>query len=276
MTETPILHLPVRADWSFQPTDVEGDTGKIYDNLFSAYDERRFEESVELFSMRQAMWGPLDWFKGKVCLDAGCGQGRFVVALGRLGVAKAIGVDVNEKGLDAGRSRRWDTELSNIEFLRASVLDLPFPDATFEYVICSGVILLCPEPKKGFDELVRVTKPGGRLFLSVYGSGGLKWMLYDALRLLGKIIPFRVTEAACKAFGMPPNKRYNLLDDIYTPYSYRFTEAEIRRWFTDAGFENVRRVKFERYDYEKWVNRIWYGEGWIQIIADKKAAALHN
>lgn len=274
MRETPLLHLPIRDDWSFEPTGIEEDTRKIYDNLFTAYDEKRYEESVELFNMRQAKWGSLDWFKGKVCLDAGCGQGRFVVALGRLGAAKAVGVDINERGLEAGRGRRMAKELSNIEFLRASVLDLPFPDATFDYVICSGVILLCPNPKEGFDELVRVTKPGGRLFLSVYGSGGVKWVIYDICRLLGKVVPFRVTEAVFKALGFPPNKRYNLLDDIYTPYSHRFTEAEIRKWFTDAGFENLRRVKFERYDYEKWYNRIWFGEGWIQIIADKKNAAL--
>lgn len=272
MTETPILKIPVRPEWQFVPTEIEEKTRVIYDSLFSAYDEKRFEESVDLFAMRQQRWGiPLDWFKGKVCLDAGCGQGRFVVALGRLGAAKAVGIDVNERGLAAGWSRRWAKELTNIEFLRASVLDLPFPDATFDYVISSGVILLCPEPKKAFDELVRVTKPGGRIFLSVYGSGGLKWMIYDALRLvLKRFVPFRVTEKVCASFGMPPNKRYNLLDDIYTPYSHRFSEYEIRRWFADAGFETPRRVKFERYDYEKWYNRLYHGEGWIQMIADRK------
>lgn len=274
MTETPILKIPVRPEWTFAPSDIEDETRKIYDNLFSAYDEKRFQESVELFPMRQQKWGiSLDWFKGKTCLDVGCGQGRFVTALGRLGAAKVVGVDINEQGLASGRNRQWFKELNNVELLRASAGDIPFQNNTFDYVICSGVLLLMPEPQDGFKELVRVTKPGGRIFLSMYGKGGLKWAVNDFFRFfLMRFVPFRVTEAVFKAVGVPPNKRYNFLDNLYTPYTHRYTEKEIRKWFEDAGFENIRRFKFERYDYETLQSRIIHGEGWIQIMADKKKA----
>lgn len=272
MTETPILKIPVRPNWHFEPTQTEDVTRKIYDHLFSAYDEKRFEESVDLFPMRQQKWGiDLNWFKGKTCLDVGCGQGRFVTALGRLGAAKAIGVDINEEGLAAGRDRRWFKELPNVELMRASAGELPFLDKTFDYVICSGVLLLMPEPKQGFDELLRVTKPGGRIFLSMYGKGGFKWAVNDFFRFfLIRWVPFHVTEKVFKAVGVPPNKRYNILDNLYTPYTHRYTEAEIRKWFEDAGFEHIRRVKFERYDFETLRSRIIHGEGWIQIMADRR------
>ena len=272
MRETSILHIPLRDDWTFQPTTTEDATRKIYDNLFSAYDERRFEESVELFAMRQQKWGvPMEWFQDKTCLDVGCGQGRFVTALGRLGAATAIGVDINEQGLASGRNRRWFRELKNVELMNASAGSLPFLDRYFDYVICSGVLLLMPEPKKGFAELVRVTKPGGRIFLSMYGKGGLKWAVNDFFRFfLIRWVPFRVTERVFAAFGVPPNKRYNVLDNLYTPYTHRYTEKEIRQWFAEAGFENARRLKFERYDYETPWSRFLHGEGWIQIMADKK------
>ena len=195
MNETPVLHIPLRDDWKFTRTEIEDETRQIYDNLFSSYDEKRFEESVELFPMRQQKWGvPLEWFKGKACLDVGCGQGRFVTALGRLGAAKAIGVDINEQGLNSGRNRNWFKALNNVELMNSSALDLPFVNEYFDYVICSGVLLLCPEPKDGFKELVRVTKPGGRIFLSMYGKGGLKWAVNDFFRFfLMKFVPFRVT-----------------------------------------------------------------------------------
>jgi hypothetical protein len=70
--------------------------------------------------------------------------------------------------------------------------------------------------------------------------------------------------------GIPANKRYNMLDNLYVPYCFRFKEIEIRKWLTDAGFENLSRVKFERYNYEDLVSRVIHGEGWIQIYADKK------
>ena len=47
-------------------------------------------------------------------------------------------------------------------------------------------------------------------------------------------------------------------------------EKEIRKWLTDAGFENLRRMQFERYDYRTFMSRIIHGEGWIQFYADKK------
>lgn len=270
--ETHILKIPTREGWKFEPTEVEDATKQIYDNLFSAYDEKRFQESVELFAMRQKRWGiPLEWFKGKTCLDVGCGQGRFVVALGRLGAEKTIGVDVNEMGLESGRTRAWARELSNIEFLRASAGDLPFQNNYFDYVICSGVLLLMQEPKAGFRELVRVTKPGGRIFLSMYGTGGLKWLVNDFFRYsVCRFVPFGTMERLFKVVGVPPNKRYNTLDNLYTPYTNRYTEAEMRGWFREANCTNVRRLKFERYDYETLLSRIIHGEGWLQFFADKK------
>ena len=272
LMETTILKIPIKENWKFEPTEVEDATKQIYDNLFSAYDEKRFQESVELFAMRQKRWGvPPGWFQGKTCLDVGCGQGRFVVALGRLGAAKTIGVDINEQGLASGRSRAWARELSNIEFLRASAGDLPFLDNHFDYVICSGVLLLMSDPKVGFRELVRVTKPGGRIFLSMYGTGGLKWFVNDLFRYsICKIVPFKIMEQIFKAVGVPPNKRYNTLDNLYTPYTNRYTEKEIREWFRLAKFGNIRRLKFERYDYETLLSRIIHGEGWLQFYADKE------
>jgi ubiquinone/menaquinone biosynthesis C-methylase UbiE len=272
MKTTPILNIPIKYEWSFNPSETESSTGKIYDNLFSSYSDKQFKESVDLFFMRHKKWGiPLDWFKGKKCLDVGCGQGRFVVALGTLGADEAIGVDVNKMGLEAGRNRELSKQLSNIEFMRASAQELPFLDNYFDYVICSGVLLLLPNPKDGFKELVRVLKPGGKIFLSMYGKGGVKWAVNDFFRFfLKRFVPFEITEKVFSLVGVPANKRYNLLDNLYTPYTHRYTEKEMRLWFEEFGFENFKRVKFERYDYESLLSRIIHGEGWIQIYADKK------
>ncbi len=255
-----------------KPATYEQATSALYGSLFTAYDEQRFDESVALFEMRHRKWGiDLNWFRDKTCLDAGCGGGRFLVALARLGAQKVCGVDISDEAVKAANARLASRGLSGVAHAeRASVLDIPYPDASFDYVVSSGVIHHTPDPKRGFDELVRVLKPGGKLFLSVYGRGGLVWMVNDIGRLIAKIVPFKTMERIWAAFGIPPNKRYNYLDNMYVPYCYRYTEKEIRAWLDAAGFENIRRVKFERYDYETLSSRILHGEGWLQFYADKK------
>jgi len=252
-------------------TEYEKKTSDLYGSLFTAYDEQRFEESVALFEMRHRKWG-IDptFFRDKTCLDAGCGGGRYLVALARLGAKHVHGIDISAEAVAAATQRIAARHLENqADARQASVLDIPFPDATFDYVVSSGVIHHTPNPKKGFDELVRVLKPGGTLFLSVYGRGGLIWMVNDIGRLIARVIPFKTMEWIWKKVGIPPNKRYNYLDNMYVPYCYRYTEKEIRQWLTDAGFHNIRRLKFERYDYETLSSRLLNGEGWLQFYADK-------
>jgi len=250
----------------------EKKTGSIYGSLFTAYSQQQFDESMQLFFTRQQKWGmDLNWFKDKVCLDAGCGGGRFVVAMAKLGAKEVRGIDISAEAVEATNARLKERGLQNGSAQHASVLSVPFTDTYFDYVVSSGVIHHTPDPKKGFDELVRVLKPGGKLFLSVYGKGGLKWFANDVFRYtLCKVVPFGILEKIFAFFRVPANKRYNILDNLYVPYCYRYKEKEIRQWLENAGFENVRRLKFERYDYEKLMSRIIHGEGWIQVYADKK------
>ena len=252
--------------------DYQKATGAIYGNLFAGYDEKRFEESLELFYMRHRRWGiDLGWFKDKACLDAGCGGGRFVVALARLGARDVQGIDISAEAVAVANKRIQDRKLSNAQARAGSVLELPFPDASFDYVVCSGVLHHTHDPYAGFKELVRVLKPEGKLFLSVYGRGGLRWFFrVDVWRYtICKLIPFGAMERLFRMVGVTPNKRYALLDNLYVPYCYRYTEKETRQWLDSAGFKNIKRVKFERDDYEKPLSKIIYGAGWIQMYADK-------
>lgn len=140
--------------------------------MFANYSNKLFEESVELFFKRHKKWGiDLDWFRDKVCLDAGCGGGRFVVALAKLGAKEVVGIDISKEAVKAANQRFAERNLEFAKAVEASVLEIPFPDYYFDYVVCSGVIHHTPDPYKGFLELVRVLKPGGKIFLSVYGKG---------------------------------------------------------------------------------------------------------
>ena len=132
-------------------------TGALYSSLFSAYDDRLFEESVDLFAARHKRWGiDTEWFNGKVCLDGGCGGGRYLVALSRLGARQVQGIDLSEQHIELVKKRLADRNLTQAHIQKASVLDIPFPDKYFDFVVSTGVIHHTPNPRAAFSELARV------------------------------------------------------------------------------------------------------------------------
>jgi SAM-dependent methyltransferase len=229
---------------------IEQRTGELYSDLWGPYEAKLFEDSVALFEKRLRLAG-LDpaVFRDKLCLDAGCGGGRNTIAMGRLGAKKVTGIDVGEKGLEDARRRAG--AMANIEFRAGSILELPFPDATFDIVWCAGVIMHTPQPERGLDELARVTRPGGNLYLLVYASGGLRWPLIQLLRPIGQQLGKEVLEQAISAAGLPANKRRTFLDDLLVPCIDFFRWERLEHALRRRGFTEIARWgRAPRLDHE--------------------------
>lgn len=77
---------------------VEEKTGKLFGGLWHALSDEQYRESVELFRKRFVANGfDLGWFAGKTCLDAGCGSGRYGVAMAMHGAAQVVGLPTNNR-----------------------------------------------------------------------------------------------------------------------------------------------------------------------------------
>ena len=72
--------------------------------------------------------------KNKNVIDIGCGSGRFSIALSQLGAKKVTAVDINPQGIDLGRKLAEELKIDNVDFIKHSVLELPFDDETFDFV----------------------------------------------------------------------------------------------------------------------------------------------
>lgn len=116
-----------------------------------------------------------DLLRDKELLDAGCGTGWFSEAACRRG-ARVTSLDLGE-GLLAEVAKKCDSRR-----VVGSVLELPFPDASFDVVMSTEVIEHTPDPKRAVSELCRVLRPGGTLVVTV-PCRTWKWSVVLANRL---------------------------------------------------------------------------------------------
>ena len=98
-------------------------------------------------------------------LDAGCGTGECSARLAEMfPQAHVLGVDIIDASLELAREpcARF---VDRVRFEHQSVYELPAADGTFDFTLCRHVLHSIPHPERVLAELVRVTKPGGRLHL---------------------------------------------------------------------------------------------------------------
>lgn len=99
--------------------------------------------------------------KGSRCLDLGCGDGGTCGVFLKEHAAAYVGVDISEAAVNRARALGLDARL--IE----DAAKLPFPDGTFDAVICSEVLEHIFLPHAVAREVLRVLRPGGIFIVTV-------------------------------------------------------------------------------------------------------------
>jgi len=101
-------------------------------------------------------------------LDVGCGAGVDTLIAGTMvgNKGKAIGIDIVPEMLRRAQENLRITELNNVSFCEASGEELPFSEASFDFLISNGAFNLIPDKLKALKESFRVLKPFGRLMIA--------------------------------------------------------------------------------------------------------------
>jgi ubiquinone/menaquinone biosynthesis C-methylase UbiE len=103
--------------------------------------------------------------KGIKVLDLGCGDGTTAFPAAKLG-ADVLGVDIAQNLVEAGNKRAADAGLTNIRFQEGDATNLAgLPDKSFDLVVSIFGAMFAPKPFDVAKEMVRVTKPGGRIVM---------------------------------------------------------------------------------------------------------------
>ena len=176
----------------------------------------------------EALVGKLGITKGMRVLDLGCGDGTTAVPEAQLG-ADVLGVDIASNLVAAGKARAQELGLNNLSFREGDATDLnELDDASFDLVVSIFGAMFAPKPFDVAREMVRVTKPGGRIVMG-------NWIPNDPT-LVAQILK---TSAS---YSPPPP------DGFVSPVTWGVEENVVER-FTAAGVPEDA-ISCERDTYE--------------------------
>jgi len=126
-------------------------------------------------------------------LELACGTGVVTRHLRASlpGTARLMATDFNPGMLEISQDQL--SAVDGIEFQVADGTDLPFEDASFDAIVCQFGIMFFPDKAQGYGEAMRVLKPGGRLYFSVWDAiehNGLFKSTHEAAMALSSDITF--------------------------------------------------------------------------------------
>ena len=195
-----------------------------YDDAFGSVSRQTVDVTLDAANVRAGMR----------VLDVCTGPGMLVEGAMQRG-AETVGLDFSDEVVELARKR-----VSTGEFHQGNAQDLPFPEDSFDAVVCGYGVMHLPEPEIALQEMRRVVRPLGRIAISVWDSTtphNAFGMIYAAVGAHGSF-------------------------DVQLPHGPDFfqfgTEESMRAALTEIGFSNVETELFEQR---------WHVDSAAQILA---------
>jgi ubiquinone/menaquinone biosynthesis C-methylase UbiE len=193
---------------------------EAWDVIAEGYDRYVAPQEADLArqALRLAGMEPGDLF-----LDVAAGTGGLGLPAARLG-ARVLATDWSAAMIDRFEARVREEGLSGAEGRVMDCHALDIPDDSFDVVGSQFGVMLVPDQPRALREMVRVTRPGGRVLVIAYGTPGeLEFLQFfvGALKAVAPDFP-----------GLP---------DDPPPLEFQLSDPQVmRRRMTDAGLKDVR------------------------------------
>ena len=194
-------------------------------SLWEKGDFTRIAESMR--ESGEALVQTLGVTDGLQVLDVGCGDGTTAVPAAKRG-ADVLGVDIARNLVDAGNARAESLGLTNLRFQEGDASDLSeLEDDSFDLVVSIFGAMFAPKPFDVAKEVVRVTRPGGRIVMG-------NWIPNDPT-LVAQILKIS------SSYSPPPPEGF------VSPMTWGLEDHVIER-FAGAGVPEEK-ISFERDTY---------------------------
>jgi SAM-dependent methyltransferase len=232
--------------------------------LWEKGDFTRIAESMR--DSGEALVKDLDITNGLEVLDLGCGDGTTALPAAKLG-ANVLGVDIARNLVDAGNARAQSLGLTNCRFQEGDATDLHgLEDDQFDLVLSIFGAMFAPKPVDVAKEVVRVTRPGGRIVMGNWIPGD-PTLVAQILKISSAYSPpppegfispmmWGVEENVIERFASAgvPEERISFARDTYT-FNFAGTPSELLAEFRtyygptmnafDAAAANGREVELQ-------------------------------
>jgi SAM-dependent methyltransferase len=240
----PQLYAP--NEWSAGKLDVTDIVKEFYEQTpFPNYDDLDSRERLAAKAGASVFARLLDEQipAGACVLEAGCGTGQMTNYLSLAWNRRVIGGDLCMNSLRLGRGFRDRFGIVNAEFVQMNLFRPPFLDASFDLVICNGVLHHTADPEAGFRAIAAKVKPGGHVVVGLYNWLARLPTLWRrrAIELIGP----RMAALDWRLRGDALNRqRWDawFRDQYQHPHESKHSITEVLGWFARAGFAFVSSV----------------------------------
>jgi len=138
---------------------------KEYTALASDYDQKWLSYTQKTLALTMKALEPEEIKAKQSLLDIGCGTGQFLeMVQNRNSDIDLFGIEPNLEMLSRARAK-FTVHIPSITLVEAWAHQLPFEDASFDYLTCNNMFHYVDEPSQALSECKRVLKPGGSLIL---------------------------------------------------------------------------------------------------------------
>ncbi len=251
---------------------------------FDKKTERNFGYSWNIFSdiYKKEKTDFLNWiypvdesfFKDKIILDAGCGNGLHARMASEFGAKTVFGLDLSSAVYSAYQNTK---DIDNVQIIKGNLYSPPFENNFFDYIYSIGVLQHLPQKEKAVKVMYELLKPGGSLSLWVYGYEGtffVRTFIEPVRKLLSFFPPFiifiisvipallfyitakiykffcKISKKLCKILPLgeylsymadfPFKYQFNtVFDQLVAPRSYFFKKEELEDIFNSFKFKEV-------------------------------------
>ena len=187
--------------------------------------------------------------EGKRVLELGCGNASLLVHMASWGPAYLEGVDLGDSIVSA-RKNMAQAGVGSGQWKVVQADLTQYESVGFDVVYCIGVLHHLKDPKKGFDSVIRNTKPGGRFHCWVYAreGNGIVRNFVDPLRKLVSNLPWWFTKyAVATPLAVPFFLYAKLLPFLKTVSVFRKLPLfEYSLWIAQREFGFFRHVAFDQ------------------------------